>query len=112
MRVKTGFARRRAHNKIHGLTKGYRMTKNRLVKVGKEAILHAGAYAYNGRKEKKQYFRRLWIIRLNGVLRDHGLSYSTFIKKLKNKNIALDRKVLAEIALRDPAAFKQILNEI
>jgi len=112
MRVKTGFVRRRAHRKIQRLNKGYRMTKRRLVRVAKEAALHAGSYAYNGRKEKKQVFRRLWITRINGALIDTGMNYSHFIKSLKDKKIELDRKILAEIIQDDPATFQKIVEEV
>lgn len=112
MRVKTGFARRRAHRKIQSLNKGYRMTKRRLVKVAKEALVHAGAYAYAGRKDKKGDFRRLWIMRINGALTGSGLSYSVFIRKLKDKKIELDRKMLAELISSDPEAFKKIIEEV
>jgi large subunit ribosomal protein L20 len=112
MRVKTGFARRRAHRKINAATKGFRMTKRRLVKVAKEALVHAGAYAYAGRKDKKGDFRQLWITRITGALADSGLSYSRFIKALKDKKIELDRKVLAEILQDDPQTFKKIVEEV
>lgn len=112
MRVKTGFARKRAHKKILVHNKGYRMTKRRLVKVAKEALVHAGAYAYNGRKERKQQFRKLWISRITGALEGTGLKYSRFIKLLKDKKIDLDRKVLAEIIQDDPETFKKIVEEV
>ncbi len=112
MRVKTGFARRRAHRKINAATKGFRMTKRRLVKVAKETLLHAGVYAYAGRKDKKSNMRELWIIRINGALSGSGLSYSQFIKALKDKNIQLDRKTLAQIIQDDPQAFKKIIEEV
>jgi len=112
MRVKTGFVRRRAHRKIQRQNKGYRMTKRRLVKVAKEALVHAGAYAYNGRKERKQQFRRLWISRITGVLEGTGLKYSHFIKLLKDKKIELDRKVLAEIIQDDLPTFQKIVEEV
>lgn len=111
MRVKTGFARRRAHNKIQKANKGYRMTKRRLVKVAKEAYLHAGSYAYAGRKDKKHDFRQLWITRITGALSELGISYSKFIKALKDKKIELDRKVLAEIIQDDIFTFKKIVEE-
>lgn len=111
MRVKTGYVRRRAHKKILKQTKGYRMTKNRLLKVAKEASLHAGAYAYNGRKERKQQFRKLWITRITGALEGSGLKYSHFIKLLKDKKIELDRKILAEIIQDDPQTFQKIVEE-
>ena len=112
MRVKTGFVRRRAHRKIQRQTKGFRMTKRRLVKVAKEALLHAGAYAYVGRKDKKHDFRRLWITRITGALFGTGLSYNKFIKGLKDKKIELDRKILAEIIQDDPETFKKIVEEV
>lgn len=112
MRVKTGFVRRRAHRKIQRYNKGYRMTKRRLVKVAKEAYLHAGAYAYVGRKDKKSDFKRLWIMRITGALSDTGLTYSKFIKALKDKKIELDRKILAEIIQDDPTTFRKIVEEV
>lgn len=112
MRVKTGIARRRAHKKIRQQTKGYRMTKRRLVKVGKEAILHAGVYAYTGRKDKKTQNRRLWITRINGALSGSNLNYSAFIKALKDKNIVLDRKILTQIIQDNPETFQKIVEEV
>jgi len=112
MRVKTGYAQRRAHHKILKQNKGYRMTKRRLIKVAKEAALHAGAYAYNGRKEKKQDFRRLWISRINGALSLTDLSYNQFIHLLKVKKIELDRKILTEIIQDDPESFQKIVEEV
>lgn len=112
MRVKTGFARRRAHNKIQRLNKGYRMTKRRLVKVAKEAAVHAGAYAYNGRKERKQQFRRLWISRITAALLPLEMKYSRFIKALKDNKIDLDRKILAEIIQDDLPTFQKIVEEV
>src|SRR4030042_2091273 len=99
MRVKTGFTRVRAHKKVLSRTKGYRMTKNRLYKVAREADLHAGQYAYIGRKQKKRNFRKLWIMRLNAFLRNEGYAYRTFIKALKDHKILLDRKILAPLAV-------------
>ena len=112
MRVKTGFARRRAHKKVLAQTKGYRMTKRRLIKVAKEALLHAGAYAYVGRKNKKSNMRQLWITRINGALSEYDLSYSKFIKGLKEKKIEIDRKILAELIQDNPEAFKQIVETV
>jgi large subunit ribosomal protein L20 len=112
MRIKTGFARKRAHKKVLKQAKGFRMTKSRLIKVAKETLLHAGVYAYAGRKQRKQEERKLWIIRINGALSDTGLSYSTFIKGMKDKNIELDRKVLAQIIQDDPDTFKKIVEEV
>lgn len=88
------------------------MTRRRLVKVAKETLVHAGEYAFRGRKQKKSENRRLWIIRINGALSDTGLSYSMFANALKVKNIQLDRKVLAEIIQDDPATFQKIVEEV
>lgn len=112
MRVKTGFARRRAHAKIHQQTKGFRMTKSRLIKTAKDTLLHAGSYAYVGRKDKKGENRKLWIIRINGALSRLDLNYGTFIKLLKDKKIELDRKILAEIIQDDPETFQMIVEQV
>jgi len=112
MRVKTGFVRRKAHKKILKHNKGYRMTKARLIKVAKEALLHAGAYAYVGRKDKKSDMRSLWITRISGALSDTDMNYSHFIKALKDKKIELDRKILAEIIQDDPETFQKIVEEV
>ena len=112
MRVKTGYARKRAHKKVLKQTKGYRMTKRRLVKVAKEALLHAGVYAYTGRKDKKSNLRQLWITRISGALSETDLSYSQFIKALKEKDIELDRKILAQLIQEDPEAFQKIVDEV
>ena len=111
MRVKRGVTSHAKHKKLFAANKGYRMTKSRLIKVAKEAALHAGSYAYNGRKEKKQQTRRLWITRINGALAETGINYSRFIKALKDKKIDLDRKVLAEIIQDDPQTFQKIVAE-
>lgn len=88
------------------------MTKSRLVKVAKEAYLHAGAYAYNGRHKKKSEFRKLWIIRISQYLKNNNYSYSKFISGLKKSNINLDRKILAYLILNDEYAFKSILDKV
>lgn len=112
-RVKGGPAARNRHKKILGLTKGFRMTKNRLYKVAHEAALHAGAYAFHGRKRRKRDFRSLWITRINAALRaiNPEYSYSTFIAGIKKAGITLDRKVLAEIAVSDPKTFEAIVKK-
>jgi large subunit ribosomal protein L20 len=112
MRVKRGVVQHQRHKKIHKATKGYRLTKHALVKVAKEAILHAGQYAYNGRKKKKNDFKRLWIIRINAGLTDSGINYSRFIKLTKDKNVELNRKVLAYFAYNDKETFDNIVNII
>lgn len=88
------------------------MTKRRLVKVAKEASLHAGAYAYAGRKMKKRDFRSLWITRISEASKNLGISYSQLINKLKINNIKLDRKILADLALNDPNVFKSIIDKV
>ena len=110
MRVKTGYTRHRRHKKVLRLTRGMRMTKGRLYKVSKEALLHAGQYAYIGRKRRKRDFRRLWIQRINAGLKTYAenIKYSVFIKMLKDAKIELDRKILADLAVKDPEAFKAV----
>lgn len=111
MRVKTGYTRRRKHKKVLKRTKGFRMTKGRLYKVSKEAALHAGQYAYIGRKLRKRDLRRLWIQRINAALLPFNLKYSQFIKSLKNKKIELDRKILSFLAREKPEVFAEIVKK-
>lgn len=111
MRVKTGTVRRRKHKKILAQAKGYRMTRRRLIKKAKEAVLHAGEYAFAGRKLRKRDFRRLWITRINAGLSETGLSYSQFMAGLKKAKIELDRKILADLVISDPETFKKILDK-
>jgi large subunit ribosomal protein L20 len=112
MRAKTGTVRKRKHKKILKQAKGYRMTRSRLYKVAKEAVLHAGQYAYHGRKLRKRDFRRLWIQRINAALSKTGLSYSRFIKKLKDNQIELNRKILADLAVKHPEVFFKIVDKV
>lgn len=111
MRIKRGMTSHARHKKLLESTAGYRMTKHRLVKVAREAALHAGEYAYRGRKEKKRNFRQLWITRINGALNNLGLPYSQFMAGLKKANIALDRKMLAELAAFDFDTFKKVVEK-
>ena len=111
-RIKRGVTSKRRHNKLLDLTKGYRGTKSTLVKVEKEASLHAGQYAYNGRKDKKGDFRSLWIVRLGAAVKLQGLSYSVFINKLKKANVMLDRKILSSLVVEDPDTFKHIVDSV
>ncbi len=90
--------------------KGYRQARSRRIQTAKEAVLHAGAYAYHGRKLKKRDLRSLWIVRMNAALREVGVSYSKFIPALKKEKIEIDRKILSAIAVTDPEAFKQIVK--
>lgn len=111
-RVKTGNVRRKGHKKVFSLAKGFRMTRNRLYKVASEATIHAGQYAYNGRKERKQTMRITWISRINAAL--SGIAdapkYNVFIKKLDDKKVKLNRKVLANLAVALPEAFQNVVS--
>ena len=110
MRVKSKAQIR--HRKLLKRAKGYRMTKHRLVKAASEATLHAGQYAYAGRKLRKRQLRSLWITRLNIALRQAGMTYSTFINRLKVANITVNRKILAEMAVNDSNSFKAIIDKV
>lgn len=112
MRVKRGVTSHAKHKKILASNKGYRMTKRRLIKVAKEAYLHAGEYAYAGRKNRKRDFRRLWITRIGEAVKLHGLSYSSFIHQLKEANVALDRKILANLVVENPDVFNDIIDSV
>ena len=100
------------HVKLRKLTKGFSNARRKRVKAGKEAVVHAGQYAYIGRKLRKRDLRALWIIRLNAAVREHSLSYSKFIAGLKKEKIEVDRKILSGIAVSDPESFKQIVAAI
>jgi large subunit ribosomal protein L20 len=112
MRVKTGTVRRQAHKKILDQAKGFWMTRHKRYKVAKEAVFHAGQYAYNGRRIRRRDLRRLWIVRINAALTPFNIRYSAFINLAKNKNILLDRKTLANLIVTDPAAFKAVMAQI
>jgi len=100
------------HKKVLKLAKGFRNARSRRFKTANEAVMHAGAYAYHGRKLKKRDLRSLWITRLSAAVKENGSSYSKFIKNLKDKKIELDRKVLSHIAAKDPETFKKIFAEV
>jgi large subunit ribosomal protein L20 len=102
----------RRHRKIKKQAKGFKQARRTRIKAAKEALLHAGQYAYMGRKLRKRDLRRLWIVRLNAAVREHGIKYSQFINRLKAKKIELDRKILADIAVKDPQTFKKIISEV
>jgi large subunit ribosomal protein L20 len=102
----------RRHRKIKKATKGFGQARRRRIKAGREAALHAGQYAYIGRKDKKRDLRKLWIMRINAAARENGLTYGQFVARLKKEKIELDRKILADIAVSDPATFKKIVEEI
>lgn len=104
--------RHQKHKKIKKAAKGFKFSASRRVKTAKEAILHAGHYAYVGRKLRKRDMRKLWITRINAAARQHDMSYSTLMSGLKKANIELDRKMLAEIAATDPDSFEAIIKTV
>src|SRR6476469_7317375 len=107
-RVKRGVTARARHKKVIDLAKGYRGRRGNVYRIAKQAVMKAGQYAYRDRRAKKRNFRALWIVRLNAAARESGLSYSVFIAGLKNAAIEVDRKVLADLAVHDRAAFNKI----
>ena len=109
-RIKRGVVSKRKHNKLASLTKGYRGTKSRLVKAATEARLHAGAYAYHGRKVKKRDIRALWITRISEAAKKEGISYSKLMDQLKKSDIQIDRKILSELVLNDPENFSKLVK--
>ncbi len=108
MRVKGGPRLRRRHKKIIRQTKGYYGTRHRLWRRANEAWMKAMWYAYRDRRQRRRDLRRLWILRINAAARQNGLSYSRFIHGLKQAGVELDRKILADIAVRDPDTFARI----
>jgi large subunit ribosomal protein L20 len=109
-RAKNAVARRRRHRRILKAAQGYRGTRRRLYRAAKEAVMHARKYAYMHRRTRKREFRRLWIARINAASRLNGLNYSRLIAGLKRHDVELNRKMLAEIAVRDPAAFVRFVE--
>ncbi len=109
-RVKRGFKARRRRKKVLKAAKGYTGAASRQYKSASTAVMRARAYSYRDRKARKREFRRLWIVRINAAARALGLSYSKFIHALKEKGIDLDRKVMADMAVRDPESFKELVQ--
>ena len=107
-RVKRGSLRRAKRKKLLARAKGYFQTKSKLYRSAKESVETAAKYAYVGRKRKKRDFRRLWIIRINAAARENGLTYSQLMRGLKVAGITLDRKILADLAVREPALFTSV----
>ncbi|OQX57914.1 MAG: 50S ribosomal protein L20 [Helicobacteraceae bacterium 4484_230] len=107
-RVKTGVVRRRRHKKILKLAKGFYQGRRKHFRKAKEQVEHSLVYAYRDRKQKKREFRKLWIIRINAACRLNDISYSRFINGLKKAGIELDRKILADMAMNDAAAFSAV----
>ncbi|HMN35555.1 MAG TPA: 50S ribosomal protein L20 [Chiayiivirga sp.] len=110
-RVKRGVIARRRHNKVLSRAKGYYNARRKVYRVANQAVIKAGQYAYIGRKQRKRQFRALWIVRINAAARQFGLSYSRLMNGLKKADITLDRKVLADIAVHDIAAFGAIAEK-
>ena len=110
-RIKGGTTTRKRRNKTLKLAKGYYGSKSKLFKTAKQAVMKSGQYAYVGRKQKKRDFRRLWITRISAACQLNGMNYSTFINGLKKAGINLNRKMLSEIAISDPAAFTALTEQ-
>ena len=110
-RVKRGVTARARHKKVLALAKGYRGRRKNVYRVAKQAVMKAGQYAYRDRRTKKRVFRRLWIARINAATRELGLTYSQFINGMNKAGVTLDRKVLADIAVHDKAAFAGIVEQ-
>jgi large subunit ribosomal protein L20 len=109
-RVKRAIHARKKRREILDRAKGYRGARSRRLRVAKEQLLHSGAYAYRDRRDRKGQFRRLWITRIGAGARQNGMSYGTFIHGLKEAGVDLDRKVLADLAVRDPQAFAALVE--
>lgn len=107
-RVKRGVTARAAHKKVLSQAKGFRGRRKNVFRVANEAVMKAGQYAYRDRRQRKRQFRSLWIARINAAAREFGLTYSTLINGLKRAAIEVDRRVLADLAVRDPAAFNKL----
>jgi large subunit ribosomal protein L20 len=109
-RVKRGVTSHARHKRLLHDAEGRKGTRSRLVKPAREALLHALAYATRDRKQRKRQFRALWIVRINAAVRSHGMTYGHFINGLKAANVELDRKILADLAVRDAATFGRIVE--
>lgn len=109
-RIKRGVHGRKKRRQILERAKGYVGSRSKRLRVAREQLLHSGRYAYRDRRAKKREFRRLWITRIGAAARQHGMSYSTFIRGLKVAEVDLDRKVLADIAVRDPEGFAGLVE--
>ena len=110
MRTRKGAARRQAKKRLFKRAKGYRGGRGKLLRTVKETLLRSDAYAYRDRRTRRRTLRRLWILRINAAVRERGLRYNAFIHGLQKANIGLDRKILADMAVRDPEAFTQVVD--
>jgi large subunit ribosomal protein L20 len=111
-RVKRGVTAHARHKKILKLAKGFRGRRKNVFRIAKQAVMKAGQYAYRDRRTRKRVFRQLWIARINAASRELGVTYSKFMAGLKKAHIDLDRKVLADMAVNDPAAFGSIVEKV
>ena len=111
-RIKRGVTARRRHKKILERAKGHYGARSRVFRVAKQSVIKAGQYAYRDRRQRKRQFRALWIVRINAAAHEHGLSYSRFIAGLRLAGIDMDRKVLADLALNEPASFTAIAERV
>ena len=109
-RVKRGVAAHKRHKRLLAQAEGRRGTRSKLVRPAREALFHALVYAYRDRRDRKRDMRRLWIERINAAAREHGLSYSRFIAGLRTAGVEVDRKILADLAITDRAAFAQMVE--
>ncbi len=112
MRVKRGLASHRRHKKYLDMAKGFRSGRHKLYRTAREAVERSLTYAFRDRKVKKREFRKLWIMRINAAVREHGMSYSRFINGMQKAGIELNRKVLADLAVRDKEAFAKIVEQV
>ena len=112
MRTKKGAARTRAKRRLFKRTKGYRGGRNNLLRTAKETVIRADVFAYRDRRLRKRDFRRLWITRINAATRQRGLRYSEFVSGLGKTGIELNRKMLSEMAIHDPAAFDTVVEQV
>ena len=111
-RVKRGVTAHARHKKILALAKGFRGRRKNVYRIAKQAVMKAGQYAYRDRRTRKRVFRQLWIARINAASRGLGITYSKFMAGLKKANIDIDRKVLSDMAIHDPAAFSGIVDKV
>lgn len=111
-RVKRGVTSLKRRRNILKRAKGFRNARSTKERQAREALYHAGNHAFAHRRDKKNVFRRLWTTRINAAVREHGMSYSTFIDALNKKNVGLDRKILAELAENNPDVFKKVVESV
>jgi large subunit ribosomal protein L20 len=111
-RVKRGVTAHARHKKILALAKGYRGRRKNVFRIAKQAVMRAGQYAYRDRRTRKRVFRQLWIARINAASREAGVTYSRFMAGLRKAQIEIDRKVLADMAVNDPAAFGSLVEKV